>query len=381
MQTPSPRRAATAAVIAATLTVLTAAHHALAISDCCTLGGLKGPGCDTLECEQLICAADPFCCAVQWDANCAFQASENCDVCNPGPCGADLNGDTKVDSFDLNTLLFYFGKGDGGDINRDTVTNSADLNLLLFAFGTTNCPGDGSCCTPNETVGCDQIQCQEEVCAIDAFCCTFPWDQGCADIAQQVCNFCADCCSPNGTPGCADPDCQTLICSADPFCCETLWDQLCADDAFLKCGVCEGCCQGNGTPDCNDTECSTIVCRLDPFCCLLDWDNICGESAVQFCSLCGADPVGACCFLDGTCSNLTFDQCISQSGIFQDEKSICSTTQCNIPASNCCYPAGVQGCEDADCQTAVCALDPACCDQEWDIICANLANDACELCQ
>lgn len=354
---------------------------AWATSDCCLFGGLEGPGCDDFPCEQAVCDTDPFCCAIQWDADCAQLAGVICDVCNPGPCSADLNGDTRVDSIDLNILLFSFGKGAGGDVSRDGLTNSLDLNNLLGVFGLEGCPGDGTCCTPNAGPGCNELSCQNEVCELSPLCCEVEWSDFCADLAQDVCNTCGDCCAPNGTEGCADAPCETFICAQDPFCCEVLWDVACVDKAIVQCGICNGCCtSGNGTPNCNDQACADIVCRVDPFCCFLDWDNICAENAVSLCGLCGAAPVGACCFIDQTCSNLTEEDCLGSNGIFQGEKEPCGAVQCNIPPSDCCVANGTPGCQDADCITVVCVIEEACCTVEWDIVCANLAAEFCEVC-
>lgn len=40
---------------------------------------------------------------------------------------------------------------------------------------------------------------------------------------------------------------------------------------------------------------------------------------------------------------------------------------------DCCEPHGSKGCHDDACQTAVCDLDPFCCDNEWEGICVSLA--------
>lgn len=47
------------------------------------------------------------------------------------------------------------------------------------------------------------------------------------------------------------------------------------------------------------------------------------------------------------------------------------------PPSNCCDDWGGKGCDDPACQALVCALDPYCCDTQWDFLCAGLANDLC----
>ncbi len=74
--------------------------------DCCVANGL--PACDDAECCDAVCAADPFCCVVEWDDICAQQAADVCNLpctpslcpllCPPGaihedePCGGDTNG-------------------------------------------------------------------------------------------------------------------------------------------------------------------------------------------------------------------------------------------------------------------------------------------------
>jgi hypothetical protein len=47
---------------------------------------------------------------------------------------------------------------------------------------------------------------------------------------------------------------------------------------------------------------------------------------------------------------------------------------------DCCQANGTPGCSDADCEALICALDPFCCDTEWDSICAGAANEQCDVC-
>jgi predicted outer membrane repeat protein len=50
------------------------------------------------------------------------------------------------------------------------------------------------------------------------------------------------------------------------------------------------------------------------------------------------------------------------------------------PPSNCCASHWPDpGCDDADCEAAVCAIDPFCCDNYWDSYCAVLATDICDI--
>lgn len=61
------------------------------------------PGCSDSACCETICAFDPFCCEVAWDAACADLAGRFCDpfpICpnlvfgvpEPEPCGSSVNG-------------------------------------------------------------------------------------------------------------------------------------------------------------------------------------------------------------------------------------------------------------------------------------------------
>lgn len=49
-------------------------------------------------------------------------------------------------------------------------------------------------------------------------------------------------------------------------------------------------------------------------------------------------------------------------------------------ASDCCHATFARGCSDAACEKAICTTDPFCCDVAWDEICAQEANDLCEVC-
>ena len=44
---------------------------------------------------------------------------------------------------------------------------------------------------------------------------------------------------------------------------------------------------------------------------------------------------------------------------------------------DCVEPHTMPGCENGDCEAAVCAVDSFCCNVAWDSICANEALDIC----
>ncbi len=123
-------------------------------SNCCSPHG--GLGCDNQECQDLICAADPFCCDVAWDGLCSGAANAQCAVC--------------------------MGGGGGGS----------------------------NCCVANGGLGCDCQTCQDIVCAVDAFCCDTAWDAICAGEAASMCG---DLCAGGE---CEPPPGPVTITSANP---------------------------------------------------------------------------------------------------------------------------------------------------------------------
>ena len=47
---------------------------------------------------------------------------------------------------------------------------------------------------------------------------------------------------------------------------------------------------------------------------------------------------------------------------------------------NCCYGGNAVGCNDATCESIVCAVDPFCCNVDWDSICSGEAQTLCTCC-
>lgn len=153
------------------------------------------------------------------------------------------------------------------------------------------------------------------------------------------------CLSVQPTPGCSNALCCTTVCSIEPTCCTLAWDVACVDAANLLCGLCGSsnagsCFQAHGTPACNDASCCATVCAADPYCCQVNWDLTCVLGAT---SLCGGGT--------GTCGDPS--------------------------AGSCTQPHPTPACSDAACCTAVCAVDPACCSQAWDLFCVSVAAVAC----
>jgi hypothetical protein len=394
--------------------------------DCCTANGT--PGCNStgnVDCEECICAADPFCCNTAWDLTCATSANgATCGItCG---CVVDPCGDGVCDAA----------------IGEDIVTCPEDCTP----------PAKGSCCTDNEIAGCLDAAVEAAVCAVDAFCCNTRWDATCAFEAETIGGSCTgDCCTANGTPGCnstGNIDCEECICGADPFCCNTAWDLVCANAANgatcgVTCGcvidpcgdgVCDAaigedivtcpedcapppkgpCCTNNLSAGCLDANVEAAVCAVDPFCCNTRWDGTCALEAETI----GGSCTGDCCAANGTpgCNstgNTLCEECICDTDPFccntawdttcalSAAGATCGVTcgcvvnpcgdgvcdaaigenattcpaDCAGPAKgSCCTNNETPGCLDPAVEAAVCALDPFCCNSRWDSICAGEAE-------
>ena len=78
---------------------------------------------------------------------------------------------------------------------------------------------------------------------------------------------------------------------------------------------------------------------------------------------------GTCDFnIDGVVSILDFLEMLAHWG------------PCPPPVSDCCSAHPSPGCDDPECESIVCAIDPFCCDSGWDQVCADEANNNCPVC-
>jgi hypothetical protein len=248
---------------------------------------------------------------------------DGCGVCPPTAilaCNDDSCGlQSQITGISVTSGNCYTIRVGGYDI----ATGSGNMNL---SFGTPPGPcgnaGHGCCVTGGP--GCDDVACCEAVCAADPFCCETAWDTICVgEVATFCAEPCPSVCNPDnphdcfttGGPGCNDVECCENVCAADPFCCQVAWDGICVGEAQALCGApckaggqcpdgavieteacgddtnggcnsvgaCDGpfpdCCVATGVPGCSDPACSASVCAADPFCCDTAWDGICAGEA------------------------------------------------------------------------------------------------------
>jgi hypothetical protein len=279
------------------------------------------------------------------------------------------------------------------------------------------CPSGGGCFTMHGGVGCSDTSCCNIVCNSDSFCCTTEWDALCLDAATALCNTPGVCGVPsagscaifNGTPGCSDIACCSAVCAIDRFCCDVEWDQVCVEQATLSCGLASGaCCYG---PHCElttpencaatggafggiDVGCTSSICL--GACCYLDGSCSIGTSSECIggvfqgisvgCTTAACPQPGACCLITGACVqgiDVSGSDCLAMGGEYQGADTACGTVACPNPAcpgQGFCVVAGfTPGCADETCCATICGIDPFCCSTNWDNVCADaaLSNPAC----
>jgi hypothetical protein len=159
----------------------------------------------------------------------------------------DVFGDSTTTGDDPDTSSSTAAATDG-DTDTDTDTDASTTAAESSTTEVDPTHGDpGDCCDahPTET-GCENEGVQACVCDMDPQCCDLTWDDAC--VVEVVIFGCAecpgiggdgDCCMPNGSPGCDDDEVEACVCAMDIACCNDTWDQICVDEVTdFRCGSC-----------------------------------------------------------------------------------------------------------------------------------------------
>ena len=201
------------------------------------------------------------------------------------------------------------------------------------------------------------------------------------------------CCAPHPSPGCPDQEVQTCTCAIDPFCCRAEWDSLCVAQAVQQCSLAcpSDCCTSSDQPGCLDEGVANEVCEGDPTCCSGSWHPDCAAQAASL-GHCGS-PGGCCepgpaqtpycndpeivlctCAIDPFCCEVDWDGACVQNAI-----GSCGLQGCQSPPGPCCASSPTPGCNDPKVQDPICIADPSCCGIAWNDQCleAAISGGAC----
>jgi len=402
--------------------------------DACLPGPKLAAGCD--PCVGVICAADQYCCATQWDAWCAgavkLFCAKNCPTevncsdsvdndgdfgidckdpdcaasaaCTPGATelacddAKDEDGDGKTDCADSDctgskfcALAQEVNCGDKVDDDKDGTTDCADTDCEMAA----TC---SQCAHPLCTVGAKLAQgcdsCVDLICAQDAFCCATDWDNLCVNEVGTICK--KPCSSGSGETDCANQkdddndgkiDCVDSDCATAFVCKTTPHETNCSDGVDNN---------NNGKTDCADDHCTSSAdcapCAHGP--CELGTAN---PKACDACvtKVCKVNP--SCCSIawDAVCVGVAVSTCGTKcdkeigcgNGVDDDMdgKTDCTDPDCDTDEVLCPKPCTHDTCATgaalkkncSSCASAVCGADPFCCNKSWDGYCVTLAALQC----
>jgi len=382
--------------------------------DCFVPGDL--PACDDEECCETVCVMDPDCCSRSWDETCVQIARAECLECGDpvGSCFVEHELPNCNDAECCNTVCII----DPTCCNLTWDTPCVELAIAECEALGCGSPNAGDCCLSHSTPFCNDATCCELVCAADDFCCLVRWDLACAILASENCADITCVCGKPDSPGCftvhsgvgcSDQVCCDTVCSYDSFCCVVSWDAACVDGAGVRCAEIPEC---QGTPfdpvygscflphpktvGCDDPNCCDETCFADPRCCEIAWDFVCAAYATANCNGCGDLLSGSCYSSHGlpTCSDTKCCQIVCAVDPFCCEEQwdgACvdeAVARCSGAIESCgddslrsCFVASpVAACADADCCGFICGtLDPYCCEVSWDAICVRAAVQGCDV--
>ncbi|MHC5004673.1 MAG: hypothetical protein ACYTJ0_16290, partial [Planctomycetota bacterium] len=149
-------------------TTITASFCPEFASDCCVANG--SPGCDDPACQETVCAADAFCCDVEWDGICAATAQDLCGELCGEPGGGNANFDTKLHVYcgDCDNLICVDGNDDAcGLLSEVSWCSQAGATYYVFVSGFGGSTGDFVL-----SVTEDGVDCTADVgCAVVGACC------------------------------------------------------------------------------------------------------------------------------------------------------------------------------------------------------------------
>ncbi|MSR17984.1 MAG: hypothetical protein EXS00_02260 [Phycisphaerales bacterium] len=333
------------------------------------------PYCDDPYCCDSVCEIDPTCCSIAWDQLCVNHAFVRCNF-----AGFNGAGDCYVvhDSPGCNDLVISIGVCALRPECCSATWDQVCVDEVILQNGPIGCGiGEvGACNMVHARPYCSEAECCTAICAGDPFCCDTTWDstcvqavyttKGCEAFDLTCGDTCAGpCCEDHDNPYCNNEECCQEVCAIDAICCDLRWDATCANEAALYCGDpgeecarlecgdtdAENCCSKHETPACNLLDCCQAVCLLDTFCCEHNWDSLCVLMAQGQCEICAS--TAAC----GT--PLDGHDCLTSS---------------KFP-----FCEAIAGVTTGTCCTDVCALlgYEYCCTAAWDDACVGAAVSIC----
>lgn len=404
-----PLPAALCAALAALATDASCLAQAACGSGGSCLAVHQTKGCDDFDCCANVCSTDPSCCETNWDADCVNTANQSCI----GLCGADVSlscllpHDTPACDDELCCNAVCAIDAFCCDVRWDFGCSFfAQQTCSLAQPGVCGDPNTGSCYEPHASGACDDVDCCAAVCALSPDCCDITWDVLCAGLADDVCL------------GACQPSCPVGSIQESEGCGQSTNDPCYFPSAspVLQTIPCNGSACGrihvtpggsgltkdvdvwafNATDADGDGHASVqlaFISAFQGFAALVPATGcppVSSALASVNAALCLQNLSAQVCVppgpyrivvASGTFPNFgsTIIECDSSDGY--SVQVICEDLLCQPPCNpnaGSCYGAHTTpGCSDIACCESICAIDPQCCDINWDGDCAAMAIDQC----
>jgi hypothetical protein len=378
------------------------------ITDCCSqLHGcceVGAPGCATASVEACVCQADPFCCETQWDGQCVLEV----DALACGDCDG-VGGD----------CLPSFATGFG------TLYTTASI-CTLFPDLFESCEGSpptltisGGCAGSGDPAlrfgtgfpySAAITRCID-LTAIPAPVFRFRFTRNIGTLGPRI-DYRIDGGewltgwqpqSGQGTTGCTEVE-LNLASIADATNVQfrllsgsSVSNGAAFDDLLITTGALPHDCCTTGAAGCTNAAVERCVCATDPYCCATAWDEACITFATSDCGagcagvlVCGAAEALSCtvahstpycsdaacclavCSIDPFCCENAWDAVCAT-----EADAVCAGGGCGPSLASCFTTSAAPGCSDPLCCEAVCIVDPICCLVAWDELCAAEASASC----
>ncbi len=314
---------------------------------CCEAGSA---GCSDSAVSACVCAADPFCCTAQWDAQCIAEVTKfGCGSCGGGG-GSDC----------LAALSISFGTlYSGGSIcTKFPEVFERCEGTAPFLTSSLGCASAGDMAmrfSQGYPYSAAITKCLDlSASAAPGLAFTYSKETGTLgpkiDVSIDGTTWTNAWTAPISYAG----GCTALVLDLASLAKETaVWLRFASgsslssiatfdDIELIEIPAAHACCEV-GAPTCTDRVTSACTCALDAFCCATQWDEQCVAIATAYCA--------------AACKGIEV---------------------CGSPSAGDCFTAhATAACADAECCLAVCTIDVYCCDNAWDALCSIYAIDAC----
>ena len=333
------------------------------------------------EVNACTCAQETSCCEGPWSETCVATAQQSCGLeCDcqalePEALSCMSNTDCAYcDDDDLCNGTWLCQSGTCVATAPVSCDTSLDSGCLLTAC----VPSTGACEQGMVEVLCDDGDpCTEDLCDTET--------GECLSEANPACGANHPCVSAP-LPTSSDPIATACVCEINPYCCSGAWDATCVAAAEAQCGqVCT----------CDDPD-APVICVEDAECAGCDDGDLCNGTWGCVDGICGALDMAVSCPSDqdmgcliNSCAPMTGLCELSPSDAACDDGDLCTADTCTEEGA--CLATPIEGCAlshpcaasstpqstDAEITACVCAIDPWCCDNNWDGICVDEAISEC----